>query len=92
MQTGVYLCCLYLWPDESSASRLIDIDLLDLLSGDVMCFEQLGSVLLVGDWNAHVGNRHDYVVCDSNLKDFHDCGYMLDNPLVRASQDSVCCL
>ena len=55
-----------------------------------MYFEQLGSVLLAGDWNARVGKKTDYIDCDANVSNIDDYEYLTDNPLGRASQDSVC--
>lgn len=86
----VYLCCVYFWPDDSTAARLIDVDLFDLISNDIVSFEQLGSVMLAGDWNARVGNKCDYVVCDTVVPDIDDNEYHSDLPLARASQDIEC--
>lgn len=89
-QTDIYLSCLYLWPDESPASKIIDVDLFDVLSDDVTYFEQHGSVLLAGDWNARVGNRLDYIACDINVNSLDGYEYRPDTPLRRASKDVIC--
>ena len=48
----IYQCALYMWPDESPAARIYDVDLFDMLQNDVFHFESLVSVLLAGDVNA----------------------------------------
>ena len=75
---------------DSPVTRIVDVDLFDVISEDVLYFEQLGSVLLAGDWNARVGKKIDYIDCDANVSDIDDYDYRPDNPLGRASQDSVC--
>jgi len=74
-QSDIYLCCLYLWPHDSPVSRIVDVDLFDVISEDVLYFEQLGSVLLSGDWNARVGKKIDFIDCDANVSNIDDYEY-----------------
>lgn len=89
-QSDIYLCCLYLWPDDSPAARIFDVDLFDVFAEDILYYEQLGSVVLAADWNAQVGNRNYYIVCDTPVVDIDNYECRPDNPLGRASEDSVC--
>ena len=41
-----------------------------------MYFEQLGSVLLAGDWNARVGKKIDYIDYDANVSDIDDYAHV----------------
>ena len=64
---------------DSPVSRIVDVDLFDVISEDVLYFEQLGSVLLAGDWNASVGKKIDYIDCDiANVSDIDDYEYRPD--------------
>ncbi len=47
-------------------------------------------VLIAGDFNARIGKKPDYIVCDSNIGDIDSNLYNPDHPLVRASLDSAC--
>ena len=52
-------------------------------------FESLGSVVRVGDVNARVGLKPDYIVCDALVQDSDTRDYNPDTPSVRASKDLV---
>ena len=56
---------------------------------DVFHFESLGPVVRVGDVNARVGLKPDYIVCDALVQDCDTHVYNPDTPSVRASKDLV---
>jgi hypothetical protein len=88
--TDVYLCGLYLWPDDSPITQIFQEDLFDVLSNDVFHFEEFGKVLLIGDWNCRVGNRNDYIYFDSYVDGLDYDSYTPDVSLERASSDKLC--
>ena len=50
----IYLCGLYMWSDVSPANTVENVDLFEILTNDDFHYEQLGSILLVGDWNCWI--------------------------------------
>ena len=90
MADDIYICGVYLWSDDSPASRVIDANLFDIVLQDILHFEQRGIVLIAGDFNARIGKKPDYIVCDSNVSDLDFNLYNPDHPLTRASLDHVC--
>ena len=55
MISYVYLCGLYLWTDDSPASKVHNVNLFYILQKDIFDYEQLDRVLLPGDFNARIG-------------------------------------
>ena len=92
LESDLYLCGLYLWPDESPITSVFDDDVFDILSSDVYFFDQYGSVLLAGDWNCRVGHKGDFIQFDSfvDYLDFDE--YVPDTNILagRASSDNTC--
>ncbi|XP_060584147.1 uncharacterized protein LOC132740284 [Ruditapes philippinarum] len=87
--TDIYLCGVYMWFDDSPIASIENVDLFEMLTNDVFYFEDLGKVLLVGDWNGRVGNKSDFIVCDNNVKYIDSDDYFPDAPLCRASSDPI---
>ena len=54
-EKDVFLCSIYLWPDESPINHVLNVNLFELLEQDVFHFSQIGSIILAGDFNARVG-------------------------------------
>jgi hypothetical protein len=64
--------------------------LFDILLNDVAYFEDFGKVMLIGDWNCRVGNKHDYISFDSCVNGLDYDNYTPDVSLGRASSDKIC--
>jgi len=56
MQHDIYICGMYIWPEESPMYNICDVDLFDVVLNDVYEFENKGSVYLIGDLNSRVGS------------------------------------
>ena len=84
------LCGVYAWPDESPAGKFYNVSLFDILQEDVFYYSQKGNVILAGDFNARVGLKPDFIVCDKKCADIDDIDYIPDQPISRTSQDNVC--
>ena len=89
-ESDIFLCGVYIWGEDSPAHNVINVDLFDCVQEDINNFESKGSVFIVGDWNARVGSRADYIICDRNVSDLDYCDYIPDSYLKRCSMDRVC--
>ena len=56
--------CLHVVCESSPAYNTHNVDLFELLQEDINHFSCLGIVYVCGDFNARVGTRSDYIVCD----------------------------
>ena len=88
-QEDIYLCGLYLWSEDAPIASSVDVDLFDLLSQDIASYENLGSILLAGDWNCRVGTKLDFIDCDRFTCETDFTDYIPDRPLARASKDKI---
>lgn len=88
----ILLAGVYMWVENSPAYNVVTTDLFQLLQNDIHTYSTLGKVMLVGDWNARVGNgdRRDYIVCDQVVDGIDDDTYYPDTPLYRKSMDTTC--
>ena len=82
----IYLSGVYIWCENSPAYNVHNVDLFQVLEDDINFFSNIGSVYVVGDFNARVGNRLDYINCDCSISLIDD-DYVPDVPLIRASLD-----
>ena len=67
-----------------------NVNLFDLLQNDISDFSELGSVFVAGDFNARVGLKHDFIVCDAFNEFTDDTEYSPDVFSYRASHDNMC--
>ena len=88
-ETDIFIGGAYIWPEDSPAYNVVDIDFFDILENDVNDFSQLGTVYIAGDFNSRVGCKNDYISHDC-INIFDDAHYMPDNHLRRVSQDTKC--
>ena len=83
LKKDIYLCTAYIPPANSSYSRKLDIDLLDLIEKDIIIYKQKGDVLLLGDLNARTSNLADFICQDSTrhlpLFDFYKTDNQIEN-------------
>jgi hypothetical protein len=90
LNDNVYLCALYLWPEESPITQVYQDNLFDILLNDVAYFEDFGKVMLIGGWNFRVGNKHNYISFDTCVNGLDYDNYTPDVSLGRASSDKIC--
>ena len=86
----IYLCGTYLWPDESPAAKYYNVNLFDVLQEDIFYYDQIGTVLIAGDFNARTGSKPDFIVSDSTISEPDENDYLFDTACSRASQDKTC--
>jgi len=77
------------WVHNSPAYNVIDCNLFQLLEEDIQHFKTFGKVLILGDMNARVGEKPDYIICDKNINAIDPSDYNVDSPLPRVTQDKV---
>lgn len=88
--SDVYLCGVYIWPEESPMYNIFNVDLFDVIQNDVYEFENKGCIYIIGDFNSRVGVRDDYINFDRNIDQVDSDDYIPDEPLSRASSDKTC--
>ena len=78
----MYICALYISPSNSTYLQRTDKDVFNTLENDITKFSRKGTIMLLGDLNAHISNADfDFVVGDSVdvMHDFLPVNYNLDN-------------
>ena len=55
-ENDIYLCYIYNPPAESSYTKNIEIDYLEILERDITHYSGHGEVIIGGDLNARIGN------------------------------------
>lgn len=89
LDMDIFLAGVYIWVENSPAYNIINTDLFELLQQDINSYQSKGKVFLIGDWNARVGLKRDYIVCDHIIDFLNDDSYMPDTPCERKSMDRV---
>ena len=89
LNEDVYLCGVYMWGENSPISRISDVDLFQTLQNDIYFYENIGTVIIAGDFNGRVSSKLDYVVHDDNVHGIDSFDYNPDEPLPRASVDKI---
>ena len=64
MVKDVYLCLSYIPPEYDNYYKSRGIDSISMIEEDVVSFMNLGSVMLMGDFNARTGDSLDYIESD----------------------------
>ena len=65
LETDIYICGAYIWGEDSPAYNTVDVDLFETLENDISFFQEIGDVFFTGDFNSRVGNKSDFIVCDT---------------------------
>ena len=81
-EKDMYICALYISPSNSTYLQRTDKDVFNTLENDIIKFSRKGTIMLLGDLNAHISNADfDFVVGDSVdvMHDFLPVNYNLDN-------------
>lgn len=88
----LYLCFAYIPPQYSSYFINQNIDFLELLEADISKYRNMGSVLILGDFNARTASENDFILNDDdNYLPLHE-DYIIDaNVIHRNSQDTKIC-
>lgn len=63
----VYICHIYVPPNDSRVSSSSNIDLYDQLEQDIIKYNNLGKIYISGDLNAHTSTSSDYFEYDKFL-------------------------
>ena len=74
-EEDIYVGGVYVWPDGSPAYDSVDVDFFEILQNDIIEYSELGSVFLTGDFNARVGLRNDFIICDLTNSCIDDSEY-----------------
>ena len=87
LENDIYICGEYIWGQDSPAYNTVDVDLFETLENDISFFQEIGDVFFTGDFNSRVGNKSDFIVCDTLNPSTDIDGYIPDNKLSRASNN-----
>lgn len=90
LQSDLYLCALYMPPANSTYTRHLPYDILELIEKDLLYYKEKGDVLICGDFNARTADKLDVITDDtSKYLPLFD-SYSVDNTTrVRRSHDTV---
>lgn len=84
----IFLCFLYAPPENSTYSKRIDYDILELVEKDITKYSHQGKVIIAGDLNARTANENYYIVHDTSKHIPVSQNYVSDlAPVHRVSQD-----
>ena len=88
IEKDLYMCCVYIPPENSSYYKALNINLLELIEEETSVYSHQGSVLLMGDMNARTNTSLDFIENDTELGTEEDMFYKVDTvKLKRYSQD-----
>ncbi|MEW8547527.1 MAG: reverse transcriptase family protein, partial [Candidatus Thiodiazotropha sp.] len=88
-ENDIYICGAYMWGDTSPMYNIAQCDLFQTLENDIAHFDQLGSVIVCGDFNGRIANKLDYIDHDVNNHSTDSNSYEPDIPLLRTAIDTV---
>lgn len=81
LQNNIYLCYMYNPPSESSYTKSLGVDYLELLEKDISKYSELGEVIIGGDLNARTSTEPDFICNDSSNHLPLYCEYSPDLPI-----------
>ena len=70
MKRDLFICSVYIPPQNSSRERRLDCDHFESLQQNIYRFSKLGNIMLCGNFNARIGNLDDCVNNTSFLDEF----------------------
>ena len=85
----VYLCGVSMYGEDSPAFNIVQCDLFQTLQNDICDFDQLGVVMILGDFNGRVANKLDYIEQDKYVQTIDSYDFIPDEPLPTASIDTA---
>ena len=86
----LYLCLCYNIPTGSSRENVVDQNIFDMLTEEIIFLEETfgeANIIVLGDLNARVGDKCDYIVDNFNNIDILAETFSADIPLKRNTQD-----
>ena len=93
MECNLYICCVYIPPENSPFYKNRDQDTLQCLENDLRFFTNVGHVKLVGDFNARTGVLPDFIKNDKHINSIEtglECPE--DHTILdRHSEDKITC-
>ena len=85
----LFICMVYDPPENSSYSKGIDHNILDCIEKDITHYQNLGNILICGDFNARVSTEPDFIVNDDNGYIPLHSNYIVDKQILsRHNMDS----
>ena len=83
LESDVYLCAVYIPPANSSYTKHLSYDILELIEKDILKFKSKGEILICGDCNARTAINLDVINDDTSeyLPLFES--YKLDNSTIK---------
>ena len=86
MKQGLFICSVYISPQNFSKERRLDCDHFESLQQSIYKFSKLGSIILCGDFNVRMGNLDGCGNNTSFLEDFFQSTSLLMIQLNCATQ------
>ena len=93
MKRDLFICSVYIPPQNSPRERRLDRDHFQSLQENIYKFSKLGSIILCGDFNARIGDLDDCIKNTSVLEDFFPPNCSLNGSIEiesRNSKDNHC--
>ena len=85
----LFICFSHITPENSTFSQS-NVDQFENLNHDILSYYDKGDILLCGDFNGRVLTLQDFVVNDSDSRNWIDDNeYCIDNCRIRSSLDNV---
>lgn len=86
----IFLCFVYDPPENSSFTKRIDYDILDLIEQNILKFSQKGKIIIAGDLNSRIGEELDFILSDSDKHlPLYDSYKYDENLVIKTSSDKI---
>lgn len=66
LKKDLYICLVYYPPSGSTYTQGLDKDILDCIDSDIGTYQNLGNIMLCGDFNARISTEPDFISQDDN--------------------------
>ena len=87
---NIFICFIYDPPENSSFTKKLNYDILELVENDIVKYSEKGKIILAGDLNGRISSENDYISLDSDKHIPMFESYVCDSNLVpRKSQDNI---
>ena len=68
----LYLAFVYIPPMDSNIHLYLDYELMEMIQSEIDYFNELGKTIVLGDWNARLGNMDDNMNIDTDFDLDHE--------------------
>ena len=68
----LYLGFVYIPPMDSNIHQYLDYELMEMIQSEIDYFNELGKTIVLGDWNARLGNMDDNMNIDTDFDLDHE--------------------